>query len=193
MNCSILKWLDSKVWLRFLRFKITRLVPSSFDFKNITIPFLRSLFTFDIICRQFWPLFIPTLSIEGSSKTSSLNSFTISGSYVIFAHSYSLVEIQTPLKWWSFCCNHCFSSDRNCSKKLTLSKHVFSFSWICFSSVSKSWQFSSSVDSLIKSLQWRNNWRELLHHTGANKPALYENPDYLCLRVDLLLGRFWAI
>ena len=152
----------SKVWLRVLKFKITRLVPSGFDLKNvgemnfpsswaglITMPFFRSLFTSNIICGEFWPLFIPTLlliptlSIEGSSKKSSVNPCTvskISGSDVIFAHSFSLVEIQPPLIFSSFCCNHCYSSGRSCSNKLTLSKHILSFSWIWCSSLSTRWR-----------------------------------------------------
>ena len=66
------------------------------------MPFFRSLFTSDIICEDFWPLFIPTLLIESSSKKSSANPFTvckISGSDVIFAHFFSLAEIQPPLKF----------------------------------------------------------------------------------------------
>ena len=104
----------------------------------------RSFFTSNIMCGEFWPLFIPallfvrTLLIEGSFKNSSVNFFTvskISGSGVIFAHSFILIEIQPSLKFWSFCCNHCFSSGRGCSSKLTLSKHVLSSSW--------TWSFSS--------------------------------------------------
>ena len=153
---------------------------------HITMPFFKSLFTSDIICIEFWPLFIPTFLIEGFSKKSFVNPFTvckISGFDVIFAHSFSLVEIQPPLKYWSFCCNHCFSSGRNCSKKLSLSKHVLSFSWIYCFSISMSRSFSSSLDSLKKSLYWKNNWRELLHNTGSC--------NLLYMRIPMIYALGW--
>ena len=62
----------------------------------------RSFFTSDIICGEFCPLFIPALLTEGSSKSSSVNLFTvckISGSDVIFTDQYSLVEIQSLLRF----------------------------------------------------------------------------------------------
>ena len=63
------------------------------------MPLVRRLYTPAIICGQFWPLLIPTLLIEGYSKNSNVNAFTVfktSGSDVIFAHSCSLVDIKPP-------------------------------------------------------------------------------------------------
>ena len=122
----------------------------------------------------------------------------IFGSDLIFAHSFSLVEVHLPLKFWSFCCNHCFSAGRNYSNKLTLSKHVLSFSWTYSSSVSMSWRFFSGLDSLKKSLYWRSSWSEPLRHIGVCNllwvriPMIYALGWICYLSHKLLISSFGA-
>ena len=142
------------------------------------MPLVRSLYTPEIICGKVWPLLVQTLLIQVSSKNSNINPFTVSkssGPNVIFAHSCSFVDIKPLSKFWIFCYDHYFSSERNCLNSFTLCKNILSCSWIGYSSVLMSWGFYFSFDSLKKSLYWKNNWRKLLRCPGTYNLSVWRS------------------